>query len=177
MPTRPRTPAQIAASRNNGRRSRGPTTDAGKRRSSLNALKHGLRSAAIRSLSKQEELGAEALTAAVLDRLQPADEAERELADAIIAALWRLRRARQIEAELLGLRAGTPDDAEPEAVARAFVRSSHQPRTMDLLLRYRTQAVNELGRLVRLHADLTRQKPPVTIDLEMAANDNRPASA
>ena len=38
------TPAQIEASRANGRKSRGPTTAAGLARSSMNAYKHGRRS-------------------------------------------------------------------------------------------------------------------------------------
>jgi hypothetical protein len=39
---RPRTPAQIEASRRNGARSKGPVTAEGKARASRNALKHGL---------------------------------------------------------------------------------------------------------------------------------------
>src|SRR5215207_7484874 len=39
---RPRTPAQVDASRRNGARSRGPVTEEGKARASRNALQHGL---------------------------------------------------------------------------------------------------------------------------------------
>jgi hypothetical protein len=39
---RPSSPAKIAANQTNGRRSRGPRTNAGKRRASRNALRHGL---------------------------------------------------------------------------------------------------------------------------------------
>ncbi len=185
MSDRPRTPAQIAASRANGRRSKGPTTEPGKRRSRLNAVKHGLRSRTIRPLPGDDTSAVKALTHAVLDRLQPADNAERELADGVIAALWRMRRATQIEREVLGLRPGEPEEGDPNAVARAFVRQSHGPRTLELLLRYRTQAVGELGRLLRLLADLRAtpaEQPPVTATRfgrntrpEGAANDNRPS--
>lgn len=178
MPDRSRTPAQIAASRANGRRSRGPKTASGKRRSRLNALKHGLRSATIHSLPKEEAIGAQTLMDAIHERLLPADDAERELAEAIVAALWRLRRARQIERELMAPRSEKPAETDPGAMAQAFIRDSHGPRTLDLLLRYRTQAVNELGRLLRLYADFSRQKPPViaVVDVEDAANDNRQAN-
>jgi hypothetical protein len=182
MSDRPRTPAQIAASRANGRRSNGPKTEAGKRRSRLNAVKHGLRSRTIRPLPGDETSAVEALTHAVLERLQPVDNAERELADGIIAALWRMRRATQIEREVLGLRPGGSEGDDPNAVARAFVRQSHGPRTLELLLRYRTQAVGELGRLLRLLADLRGAavaQPPLVASarVEAAANDNRPAIA
>ena len=40
--TRPRTAAQTAASRENGRQSKGPTTKSGLDRSKMNAVKHGL---------------------------------------------------------------------------------------------------------------------------------------
>src|SRR5215213_5819039 len=39
---RPRSPAQVEASRRNGARSRGPVTPEGKAQSSRNTLKHGL---------------------------------------------------------------------------------------------------------------------------------------
>lgn len=182
MSDRPRTPAQIAASRVNGRRSKGPTTEPGKRRSRLNAMKHGLRSRIIRPLPGDDTSATQVLTHAVLDRLQPADNAERELADSIVAALWRMRRATQIEREVLGLRPGESGEGELNAVARAFVRQSHGPRTLELLLRYRTQAVGELGRLLRLFADLrgTAAAQPATVGparVEPAANDNRPTAA
>ncbi|MEZ5906892.1 MAG: hypothetical protein R3C69_17945 [Geminicoccaceae bacterium] len=182
MSDRPRTPAQIAASRANGRRSKGPKTDPGKRRSRLNAVKHGLRSKIMRPRPGDETAAAKALTDAVLERLQPADDAERELADGVVAALWRMRRATQIECEVLGLRPGEPEAREPNVVARAFVRQSHGPRTLELLLRYRTQAVGELGRLLRLFADLrgaVAAQPPLVAPprVESAANDNRPAAA
>lgn len=182
MSDRPRTPAQIAASRANGRRSKGPKTEPGKRRSRLNAVKHGLRSRTIRPLPGDNTSATKALTHAVLERLLPADNAERELADGIVAALWRMRRATQIEHEVLGLRSGEPGEVDPNAVARAFVRQSHGPRTLDLLLRYRTQAVGELGRLLRLFADLRGAavaQPPMVASarVESAANDNQPAVA
>ncbi|MEZ5865173.1 MAG: hypothetical protein R3D25_14330 [Geminicoccaceae bacterium] len=181
MSDRPRTPAQIAASRANGRRSKGPKTDPGKRRSRLNAVKHGLRSKIMRPRPGDETAAAKALTDAVLERLQPADDAERELADGVVAALWRMRRATQIECEVLGLRPGEPEAREPNVVARAFVRQSHGPRTLELLLRYRTQAVGELGRLLRLSpicaAPSQRSHRWSLRPGSSAANDNRPAAA
>ena len=53
---KPRTPAQIEASRRNGRLSRGPVTDQGKRNSSRNATKHGFYSRAARELPPHQAI-------------------------------------------------------------------------------------------------------------------------
>ena len=76
---RPRSPAQIEASRRNGARSRGPVTPEGKRRSAANALKHGL--TALHHLVPEDEDPSEleGLTARLLAEIGPANELEARL--------------------------------------------------------------------------------------------------
>ena len=66
---------RILASRENGRRSRGPVTAAGKESSSQNALRHGLLARCVVLESESGE-GFAALLQQHLDRLQPADGVE-----------------------------------------------------------------------------------------------------
>ena len=76
-----RTEKQIEASRTNGRRSQGPVTAEGKRRSSQNALRHG------RSENFQTYLEEH------IDRFQPADYVEMNVVEEMVSATWRLHRA------------------------------------------------------------------------------------
>src|ERR1039457_7540512 len=87
---------RIRASQVNGALSKGPVTVLGKRRSSQNALDHGLLS---RQIVMRDE-SPEAFQIVVkqhLLRLQPADGVEFGLVEEMIAAHWRLRRAWAIE--------------------------------------------------------------------------------
>ena len=59
---RPRTPAQIEASRRNGSRSHGPLTPEGKARASRNAVKHGLTAMTHLVVEGEDPAGLEALT-------------------------------------------------------------------------------------------------------------------
>ena len=68
---RPRSPAQIAASRRNGARSKGPVTEEGKERASRNALKHGLTSMHHLVLEDEVPDALEALIATVPRRPGP----------------------------------------------------------------------------------------------------------
>ncbi len=142
-----RSKAQRLASRANGRKSRGPRTAAGKARSSRNALKHGLRAASLAILPDALGEPARLLARAVQERLAPSDVIELELTEGIAGALWRLRRAREIEDALLE---GRPDTAGSELPATALLRRSNSVDALTLLLRYRNQALGELVRLRRL---------------------------
>ena len=101
MPTpRPRTPAQIEASRRNGARSRGPVTEEGKARASRNALKHGL--TALHHLVLEDEVpdALEALIATVAEEAGATSEIEARLARRLALALWKGERAEKIETAL-----------------------------------------------------------------------------
>jgi hypothetical protein len=79
--------------------STGPTSDAGKERSSLNAVKHGLRSE--RPVLPGEDAAEwDAFQAAIVADLAPGSVLETELAERVALQLWRLRRAARYEAQV-----------------------------------------------------------------------------
>ena len=97
---RPRTPAQIEASRRNGARSNGPATPEGKARASRNALKHGL--CAMRHLVLGDEVpdDLEALIAHLTAEVGAVTEIEARLARRLAIAFWKGERAERIEVAL-----------------------------------------------------------------------------
>ena len=158
LPRRPRSPAQIAAARANGARSRGPRTPEGKARASRNAFKHGL-AATVHLLTPGED-------PAELERLRdifldayPTDRPGRVLlVERLVAAAWKLRRAERLEAALhrLAPRAAPgrldPDPGLPAALTR-------QPEYA-LLLRYQTRLEGFLLRALRLLEEPPPAEPP-----------------
>jgi hypothetical protein len=93
---RPRTPAQVEASRRNGARSRGPVTEEGKARSSRNALTHGL--CAMHHLVLEDEVpdDLQALIANITAETRAAGEVEGRLARRLAIAFWKGERAERI---------------------------------------------------------------------------------
>jgi hypothetical protein len=96
------TVAKIEANRQNALKSTGPRTPAGRARSALNHASHWLCSKSI--LVPGEDLDElHHLQEELADRLEPVGVVELLLADRIVSAVWRLRRACRAEAELIGL--------------------------------------------------------------------------
>src|SRR5829696_3635857 len=88
---------QAQANRRNALKSTGPKTPEGKAAVRLNANKHGLRSQEVLLPGEDEETLKE-LDENLRAELQPLGELENLLVDGIIAAQWRLRRLRRVEA-------------------------------------------------------------------------------
>jgi hypothetical protein len=93
--------ARARASRINGAKSRGPKSAAGKARSSRNAIKHGLCMDKTLMFPEEDPWAFDALERALLAELAPVGALQGVLAQRIVSAAWRLRRADRIEAELL----------------------------------------------------------------------------
>jgi hypothetical protein len=94
-----RTAKQIAASRANGQKSRGPRSAAGKAASRFNALKHGIFAVSQLMFDETAEDFA-ALAAEYHERHTPSNPEEHLLVETLIANEWRLRRMRRIESHL-----------------------------------------------------------------------------
>jgi hypothetical protein len=95
---------QIAANRRNARKSTGPTSEDGKRRSRCNAVRHGLTAeTVIGALEDAEDY--QAFEAAIMGDYDAQSAVERELVLRLASLLWRLRRAATIETGLFEMQA------------------------------------------------------------------------
>jgi len=86
---------QITANRRNARRSRGPRSNAGKRHSSANALRHGLS----RAIGARGDPEMEALAHLLVG--DNADEERLELARSVVRAHFDLLRIREVKRDLM----------------------------------------------------------------------------
>lgn len=95
---RKKTPNQIAASRKNGSKAKGPTSPSGKKAIRLNALKDGLFSTAIVVESAGERLeDFEQFKKQMWDHFRPESPLEEMLVTDLIESRWRLQRVRRAE--------------------------------------------------------------------------------
>jgi hypothetical protein len=101
-----RTDKQIAASRANGAKSRGPITPAGKAVSSQNALKYGLY-AAHHIIRGEDPAAFAALVDSFYDTYGPTDAVQTTHLKEIIRATWLLDRFTRLETELWNREAET----------------------------------------------------------------------
>src|ERR1039457_529758 len=84
------------AARRNGAKSRGPTTEEGKLRSSQNSLKHGMHARTI-ILPGESQEEYDQLRDEYLEQFVPAGPAERHEVETLYNAEWRIQRMRRME--------------------------------------------------------------------------------
>jgi hypothetical protein len=144
------TDKQVAANRENARKSHGPVTEAGKAAVRLNALKHGLRA---RQLvlpgESQEEFGQ--LCQDLESEWQPETPTERISLENMVAAQWKLVRAENQEAFLHSL----PED-DPRC------------KQLDNILSYQDRFQRAFERALR---DLQKLRKDRRITAEKAATE------
>src|SRR5580704_6917365 len=129
---------RVQSSKANGAFSKGPSTPAGKRNSSPNALRHGLCAKCI-VLDHESRENFLILLQQHVDRFQPANEVEFGMIEEMCAAYWRQRRAWSIETALLDNQiALQADETGPERMAAAFDTLAAAP-ALSLLHRYDTR--------------------------------------
>ena len=113
------TESQFAANRANAKLSTGPRTEEGKKRSSLNAFRHGL-TGQIVIHTPEDQAAFQKHCDAIREALAPVGALEFDLARAIAEDKWRLNRARALENAIftLGLQEHSdPGAANPEVDA------------------------------------------------------------
>ena len=98
------TEKQFAANRQNAKKSTGPRSEDGKRRSRRNAFRHGLSAETVLDVVERAA-DYEALEAAIHADYRPRSNFELELVARLVSLLWRLRRAIAIESGLLNFEA------------------------------------------------------------------------
>ncbi len=95
-------PLKLAANRRNAQLSTGPATETGKKRASLNALRHGL-TAQIVVLPGEDLAQYLKFSSDFVQDLRPAGILETQLAQTLADYQWRLNRFRALEASLFAL--------------------------------------------------------------------------
>lgn len=93
------TEKQIRANRSNALKSSGPKTKAGKLKSRLNALKHGLTAEHV-VVFDESATDFERFYHDVVEALEPVGTFEEQLSERIAIASWRLRRVYRIENQI-----------------------------------------------------------------------------
>ena len=165
-PPKPRSAAQIAASRRNGARSKGPVSEEGKARSRMNGLVHGLTAQLAHLLPVADEPGFATVKAGVL--ASGSEFVRAAELDQLAGALWLRTRATALEmAVLSGLHgqvmagAFRPGAGAAGADGNALDAAADlQLRRLLLFARYATRIRRELDRLMPARSGAERPVQP-----------------
>ena len=111
---------QLEANRRNGRNG-GPKTEAGKQRSRLNTLKHGLTSATLVVLPEEHQHEYDEVLRGFRESFQPHDAAEDALVLRLAQAHWRSLRSRRVETGILNITAA--NERRPRASSSRTART------------------------------------------------------
>jgi hypothetical protein len=121
--------------RANSQHSTGPRTPAGKQRSSLNALRHGLTGHVI-VLPSEDHAAYDHHTRRLVDDLQPKGALEEQLVQSLADTSWRINRIAALETNLLALgimeHSANIEAAHPEAHAALAMAASVRDQTRAL---------------------------------------------
>ncbi len=162
----PRTEAQIAASRLNGAKSRGPITDEGKAISSQNSLRHGLLAKMV-LIEGESETAFRQLSESLHNAFAPVDgsdfdEYENNLLDTMALSAWRRMRAVGMETAAVTLQIKSNRDfaaqttASPDtgtATYQAFAALLSNSPAFELVLRYEARHARAYERAAKALRD------------------------
>jgi hypothetical protein len=101
-PTINRTSDRAAVNKANAQKSTGPRTDAGKQRSKLNALRHGLTGHTI-VLPTEDHSAYQCHSQSFLAEYRPQGATETQLVQSLLDTSWQLNRAAAVETNLFSL--------------------------------------------------------------------------
>ncbi len=153
---KPRSEAQIAASRANGARSHGPTTEEGKAKCAQSNVRHGLLSNTILVTGESEGEFNRLLNSQILE-LEPQNEGELMMVEEMVFCKWNQMRIWAMTAvglsdEIAAQREKAPEMLDRSIPSRAFraIDELHQGRTtMSALHRYETAFSRRFTKTIR----------------------------
>jgi hypothetical protein len=127
------TEAQLTANRENAQHSTGPRTVEGRKRSSLNAFRHGLTGQIVMHTPEDQQAFKKHCDG-IREALAPVGVLELDLAQAIAEDRWRLNRARALENSIFALGqgehlheySGHPETDAAFAQGRTWVTHAHE---------------------------------------------------
>jgi hypothetical protein len=162
------TEAELNARRENAKRSTGPTTQAGKKRSSLNAFRHGL-TGQIVVQTPEDQQAFNTHCDGIRKDLDPEGALETNLAQAIAEDYWRLNRVRALENGIfaLGQTEEPPDpNLDPNldaalAPARTWMAHAHE---LHLLALYESRISRSVEKNMAQLRALQGQRKPATAE-------------
>ena len=153
---------QARANRENARQSTGPKTPEGKAVTRLNAIRHGLLSKDV-LLPGEDESALEELGERVRAELQPVGQLENMLVEQIIAAAWRLRRLRRVEAGIFAWEHYGELAERAQQEARSYERNDAEEVLEDI-----RKPTTETGKQRRQEALSKAQDMKAKLDTEIA---------
>jgi hypothetical protein len=156
------TQRQIVANQRNALLSTGPQSEAGKARSRLNAVKHGLTAQQVLVAGESQE-HYDQLRQAVFEELMPDGVIASQLADRVVTLLWRMRRIPAFEAALLewGAYMSEPgvDNGERQLQLGAALHEMMSRDYTGKLGRYETSLQTQLSEPLRAFGEFTAARP------------------
>ena len=178
---------RAAVNKANAQKSTGPRTEAGKQRSSLNALRHGLTGQTI-VLPSEDHSAYQRHSQSFLDEYQPKGATETQLVQSLLDSSWQLNRAAAIETNLFSLGITEMEDRirvnHPEAetaLAMALAYREHN-RAFANISAYRQRLARQFERTLVLLRQIQaerrkneeRQLDNAAKILKMHKDENRP---
>ena len=175
---KPRTQAQIEASRRNGAKSKGPVTPDGKSISAQNAERHGI-FARICTIQGEAPEHFTSLIDDLYETWSPTDEHERALVDTMAMALWRRTRIAALESAGINLQLAKAEIQNPETIHHyiAITSLAEENRSFELLNRYEARFTRMYERAARSLMAYRKFRQQELAALETAPTQADPPSA
>ena len=128
---------QIAANRENAKKSTGPKTDATKELTKMNALRHGM-TGQVNLMPEEDREAHDKFCAAIVESLAPEGALEIQFAQSIAEDNWRANRGRAIETNMFAIAPSHSATGQPQidAAITAAQAFSGDPKSFQLLSLY-----------------------------------------